>query len=87
MATVPKKELAKRTGDKLRMPDADVMRIIQMFLDMIVERLAVGERFELRDFGVFEVVKRQAKKARNPRTGERATIPPERPSSSRTGES
>ena len=32
-------------------------------------------RIELRDFGVFEVKKRAARKARNPRTGEQVEVP------------
>jgi integration host factor subunit beta len=46
-----------------------------MFLDRIVEELSQGNRIELRDFGVFEVKKRAARKARNPRTGEEAFVP------------
>src|SRR5208337_1760512 len=33
-------------------------------------------RIELRNFGVFEVKRRKARKARNPRTGERVDVPP-----------
>ena len=33
------------------------------------------KRIELRNFGVFEVKKRAARKARNPRTGQRVDVP------------
>jgi hypothetical protein len=33
------------------------------------------QRIELRNFGVFEVKKRAARKARNPRTGQRVDVP------------
>ena len=33
-------------------------------------------RIELRNFGVFEVKKRKARKARNPRTGDKVEVPP-----------
>jgi integration host factor subunit beta len=46
-----------------------------MFLDRIVQELSQGNRIELRDFGVFEVKQRAARKARNPRTGEEAYVP------------
>jgi integration host factor subunit beta len=36
------------------------------------------DRIELRNFGVFEVQERKARKARNPRTGERVTVPKKR---------
>ena len=32
-------------------------------------------RIELRNFGVFEVKRRRARKARNPRTGENVSVP------------
>jgi nucleoid DNA-binding protein len=32
-------------------------------------------RIELRNFGVFEVKRRRARKARNPRTGEKVNVP------------
>ncbi|MDR4496892.1 MAG: HU family DNA-binding protein [Candidatus Scalindua sp.] len=35
-----------------------------MFLDKIVQELSHGNRIELRDFGVFEVKQRAARKAR-----------------------
>ena len=46
-----------------------------MFLDEIIGELTDGKRIELRDFGVFEIRKRAARKARNPRTGEVAHVP------------
>jgi len=36
----------------------------------------VEKRIELRNFGVFEVKQRKARKARNPRTGERVDVEP-----------
>ena len=33
-------------------------------------------RIELRNFGVFEVKQRKARKARNPRTGDKVNVPP-----------
>ena len=40
----------------------------------IVDTLVADRRIELRNFGVFEVKKRAARKARNPRTGERVEV-------------
>jgi hypothetical protein len=46
-----------------------------MTLDGIIDVLATEQRLELRNFGVFEVRKRKARKARNPRTGEQVMVP------------
>src|SRR5687768_18340871 len=49
--------------------------IVQKTFDAIVETLVEDGRIELRNFGVFEVKKRAARKARNPRTGTRVDVP------------
>ena len=61
------------------MDPKDVQRVVQEFLDSVTERLGKGNRFEFRDFGVFEVVLRKAKVGRNPKSPEKAIpIPPTR---------
>ena len=52
-----------------------VKQIVQMTLDGIIEILAKEKRYELRNFGVFEVRMRKARKARNPRTGQEVMVP------------
>ena len=42
--------------------------------DTVLARIVADKRIELRNFGVFEVKKRAARKARNPRTGERVDV-------------
>src|SRR4030067_1713706 len=49
--------------------------IVQKTFNAIVATLVVDHRIELRNFGVFEVKKRAARKARNPRTGEKVFVP------------
>ena len=50
-------------------------KIIQKTFDAIVETLVEERRIELRNFGVFEVKMRAARKARNPRTGGQVEVP------------
>src|SRR5262245_14991977 len=50
--------------------------IVQKTFDAIVDTLLEEGRIELRNFGVFEVKRRKARKARNPRTGERVDVGP-----------
>ena len=49
--------------------------IVQKTFDAIVRTLVEDSRIELRNFGVFEVKKRAARKARNPRTGDKVSVP------------
>ncbi len=48
----------------------DVERIVNTILNEIVRAMARGDRVELRGFGAFSVKYRDARVARNPRTGE-----------------
>jgi integration host factor subunit beta len=48
----------------------DVERAVDTFFDQIASRLAEGGRAELRGFGIFTTRGRDARKGRNPRTGE-----------------
>src|SRR5690606_8448139 len=50
--------------------------IVQWTFDAIIETLATEGRIELRNFGVFEVRERKARKARNPRTGDPVEVQP-----------
>lgn len=76
MQTVTKKDLCEKIAKKTYSKNIKVKEDIQSFLDEIVGELSQGNRIELRDFGVFEIRKRAARKARNPRTGEEAFVPP-----------
>src|SRR5262249_1433427 len=49
--------------------------IVQKTFNAIIETLVQDERIELRNFGVFAVKPRAARKARNPRTGQRVDVP------------
>jgi integration host factor subunit beta len=56
----------------------DVERAIDTFFDEIANRLADGGRVELRGFGAFSTRQRDARKGRNPRTGETVQVPEKR---------
>jgi integration host factor subunit beta len=56
----------------------EVERVVDVFFDEIAERLADGGRVELRGFGAFSTRGRDARKGRNPRTGETVDVPEKR---------
>jgi len=78
MATITKKELIDRISEKTNNKRVVVKRIIQCFLDEIVDELGHDNRLEFRDFGVFESKRRAARVAQNPKTLERVQVPPKR---------
>lgn len=70
-----KKEIVKTISEEIGMTQLKTKEIVQKTFDAIVETLVDEGRIELRNFGVFEVKKRAARKARNPRTGQRVDVP------------
>ena len=83
-----KKEIVKTISEEMALTQLKTKKIVQKTFDAIIDTLvedteeklqsgsggALG-RIELRNFGVFEVKRRAARKARNPRTGERVDVP------------
>ena len=78
MATITKKELIDRIADGTGHRRVQVKKVVQQFLDEIINELGKGNRLEFRDFGVFETKVRKARKAQNPKTLEPVEVPEKR---------
>src|SRR5262245_22795617 len=70
-----KKEIAQKISEQSGIPVLVAVEVVQWLFDAIIETLQEEGRIELRNFGVFEVKRRRARKARNPRTGEGVNVP------------
>lgn len=70
-----KKEIVKTISEKLGLTQLTTRDIVQKTFDAIIETLVEERRIELRNFGVFEVRRRKARRARNPRTGGAVQVP------------
>ncbi len=70
-----KKEIVKTISEEIGLTQLKTKEIVQKTFDAIVDSLVEDKRIELRNFGVFEVKQRAARKARNPRTGEKVFVP------------
>ena len=70
-----KKEIVKTISEEIGLTQLKTKEIVQKTFDAIVEALIKEGRIELRNFGVFEVKPRAARKARNPRTGDKVLVP------------
>lgn len=70
-----KKEIVKTISEEIGLTQLKTKEIVQKTFDAIVETLVEDRRIELRNFGVFEVKTRAARKARNPRTGAKVFVP------------
>ena len=56
----------------------EIERVVDVFFDEVGKRLAEGGRVELRGFGAFSTRERDARRGRNPRTGEGVEVPGKR---------
>ena len=71
-----KKEIVKQISDRIHLTQLKTKEIVQQTFDAIVETLIEVGRIELRNFGVFEVKRRKARKARNPALATRSMCRP-----------
>lgn len=71
-----KKEIVKTISERANLTQLKTKEIVQWTFDAIIATLVTEGRIELRNFGVFEVRQRKARKARNPRTGESVDVLP-----------
>ncbi len=70
-----KKEIVRHLAEELGVDQTLTRKIVQRTFDAIIDALVDEGRIELRNFGVFEVRTRAARKARNPKTNEQVTVP------------
>jgi len=81
-----KSELIERLSDEhdlLNKRDAEA--IVNLIFGGISDALAQGDRVEIRGFGSFSVRERDAREARNPKSGELVKIPSRRTPFFKTG--
>src|ERR1051326_4593958 len=78
MATITKKELIDRIAESAGSRRVQVKKVVQQFLDEIINELGKGNRLEFRDFGVFETKLRKARRAQNPKTLQPVEVPEKR---------
>ncbi len=70
-----KTEIVNAVAEKTDVKKADVQKVIDEALGEMRTALSNGESINLRGFGSFKVTKREARRGRNPRTGEEIDIP------------
>ena len=73
-----KADIVKQIADSTGLTKTDVSMVVESVLDVLKDALERGDRIEIRKFGVFKVVERAPRKARNPRTGEEVPLPKRR---------
>ena len=73
-----KADLVERVAKEADMTKKDAEQLVEIVFDTIISTLNQGEKIELRRFGSFRLRERDARKGRNPKTGEAVKIPAKR---------
>ncbi len=70
-----KAQFAARLAEKMKVTKAEAGRILDEITGLISNTLKRGDRVRFPGFGTFRVLKRKARIARNPQTGEPVKVP------------
>ena len=70
-----KTELVKKIAEKAEVSQAQAKSVLEATLESVKEALQAGDAVQLIGFGTFSVAERTARTGKNPRTGEKITIP------------
>ncbi len=70
-----KTDIINAMAEKAGFSKNDAKKALDSFMDAIQEGLAKGEKISIVGFGTFEVAQREARIAKNPRTGETINVP------------
>ena len=69
-----KKDIVRTIAEELDLPQLRTRELVQRTFVALMESLAEEGRVELRNFGVFQIKRREARMARNPRTGAQVPV-------------
>lgn len=69
-----KTELVAAVAAKTELSKKNAEKAVAAVLDTVAETLAAGEKVQLVGFGTFELREREARTAKNPRTGETVEV-------------
>ncbi|MBQ1679105.1 MAG: HU family DNA-binding protein [Oscillospiraceae bacterium] len=69
-----KTELVAAVAAKTELTKKDAEKAVTAVLETVAETLAAGQKVQLVGFGTFETREREARSAKNPRTGETVEV-------------
>jgi len=70
-----KADIINKVHEELGVTKADAERMMDIFIDNLVSTLQSGDEVSIAGLGIFSAKMRNARTARNPRTGEAIEVP------------
>jgi len=72
---VTKADIVERLYERVGLPKQEVSDVVESVFAVMKGRLEQGEKVKISGFGNFTVRSKQARRGRNPQTGETITLP------------
>jgi DNA-binding protein HU-beta/integration host factor subunit beta len=69
-----KKDLVRTIAERIDLPQFRTREIVQQTFAALIDALVDEGRVELRNFGIFQIKRRAARVARNPKTGQAVPV-------------
>lgn len=73
-----KSELIETLAQEIDLPIRETSAITNTIIEQMIETLAAGDSIEIRGFGSFVVKKYHSYLGRNPKTGQKISVPPKK---------
>jgi nucleoid DNA-binding protein len=73
---VTKQNIIQAVCEQLNLPKPEAAKVVQATFDALTDSLVRDGRVELRNFGIFQIKRREARIGRNPKTGEQVQVAP-----------
>ncbi len=84
--TLTKADMAESLFSELGLNKNEARELVELFFEELVASLAVGKHVKLSGFGNFDLRDKKERPGRNPKTGEKVTIPARRVVTFRPGQ-
>lgn len=72
---ITKADIVEKVADGTGLTKVETEAVIEGFFRSVIEALQNGKGIEIRGFGTYKVKKKNARIARNPKTGEKVEVP------------
>jgi DNA-binding protein HU-beta len=70
-----KDELVAKVAEQSGLKKADVQKTMDSMIETIITTIKMGEKVNITNLGIFKVKEKNARMARNPKTGESIQVP------------
>ncbi len=70
-----KDELVAKVAEQSGLKKADVQKTLDSMIETIIKTIKLGEKVNITNLGIFKVKEKNARIARNPKTGESIQVP------------